>query len=222
MGGKLLASGVEQITPVVVSKAGVSVSWKKQEYASPCLRLGRPSTVNAIWMKKKNKKTKTMAVIVMLLLDGTHLELNSRICRAETVWDRWGQRWRGVLLQKFIHTALRLFFLHGWCCRDWGAGCWGTAASGWNSTTTGPAKILAGTPTAGRSWKITNVLQNKEVKAAIRRENASANAWRLTVPPRHTSRSRGLWQTDRTDSRSDPHILQRDASQSEHKQMKQC
>lgn len=31
MGGRLLASGVEHITPAVVSKAGVSVYWKKQE-----------------------------------------------------------------------------------------------------------------------------------------------------------------------------------------------
>lgn len=34
----------------------------------------------------------------------------------------------------------------------------------------------------------------------------------LTVPPGHTSHNRGLWQTDRTDSLSDPHILPLDVS----------
>lgn len=53
----------------------------------------------------------------------------------------------GVLL-----PALHLLFPQGWCCRGWGAVCWGTAASGWSSTTTGPAKSLAGTPTAGHNW----------------------------------------------------------------------
>lgn len=35
---------------------------------------------------------------------------------------------------------------------------------------------------------------------------------RLTVPPGHTSRSTGLWPTDRTDSPGDLHILPPDAS----------